>query len=74
MKIRKIRNITDLKKINFFSKSFRERLSELHIDIKILLQLSNLQIVFFANFNNISLLQKWEYQYKKIDEDTITQN
>ena len=73
MKIRKIRNITDLKKINFFSKSFRERLSELHIDIKILLQLSNLQIVFFANFN-ISLLQKWEYQYKKIDEDTITQN
>ena len=59
--------------INFFSKSFQQRLSQLHIYIKILLQLSNLQIVFFTNFN-FSLLQEWEYQYKKIDEETITQN
>ena len=33
--------------INFFCKSFRQRLSQLHIYIKILLQLSNLQIIFF---------------------------
>ena len=33
--------------INFFSKSFRERLSQLNIYIKILLQLSNLQIALF---------------------------
>ena len=58
---------------NFFSKSFRQRLSQLHIYIKILLQLSNLQIVLFTNFN-FSLLQEWEYQYKKIDEEAITQN
>ena len=48
-------------------------LSQLHIYIKILLQLSNLQIVFFTNFN-FSLLQEWEYQSKKIDQETITQN
>ena len=51
--------------INFFSKSFRQRLSQLHIYIKILLQLSNLQIVFFFTNFNFSLLQEWEYQYKK---------
>ena len=36
--------------ITFFSKSFRQRLSQLHIYIKILLQLSNLQIVFFYKY------------------------
>ena len=36
--------------INFFCKSFRQRLSQLHIYIKILLQLSNLQIIFFYKF------------------------
>ena len=56
--------------INFICKSFRLHLYQLHIYNKILLQLSNLQIVFFTNFD-FSLLQEWEYQYKKNDKKTV---
>ena len=59
--------------INFISKSFRQCLYQLHIYIKILLQLSNLQIVFFTNFH-FSLLQEWEYQYKKLTKRQLRQN
>ena len=37
--------------INFICKSFQQCLYQLHIYNKILLQLSNLQIVFFTNFD-----------------------
>ena len=53
-------------KLNFISKSFWLCLYQLHIYNKILLKLSNLQIVFLTDFD-FSLLQKREYQYKKID-------
>ena len=42
-------------------------ITKLHIYNKILLQLSNLQIAFFTNFD-FSLLQELEYQYKKVDK------
>ena len=45
-------------------------LYQLRIYNEILLQLSNLQIVFFTNFD-FPLLQEREYQFKKNDEKTI---
>ena len=57
-------------KLNFISKSFLLCLYQLHIYNEILLQLSNLQIVFLTDFD-FSLLQKREYQYKKNDKKTV---
>ena len=58
-----------IKIIKLFKKGFRQSLYQLHIYIKILLQLSNLQIDFLKFW--FFILQKWEYQYEKINEKTI---
>ena len=51
--------------INFICKSFRLRLYQLHTATVI--KFTN---NFFTNFD-FSLLQEWEYQYKKIDKKTV---
>ena len=50
--------------INFLCKSIQLWFYQLHIYNKIVLQLSNLQIVYRFSF---SLFQKWKYQCKKVD-------
>ena len=53
--------------IKFICKSFRLCLYQLHIYTATVIKFTN---SFFINFD-FSLLQEWEYQYKKIYKKTV---